>query len=54
MMFWFRKHKCHDLDYDVTKTSSSSRGYQELFKYIFVGRCLFDISDTTVPNLIYV
>ena len=50
MQFRFRKHKGHDLAYDVT----ISRGYQELWKVHFCRTMFVDIADTTVPNLIYV
>ena len=41
MTFRFRKHKRHDLDYDVKKQYlTTSAGTAEVVKYIFVGRCL--------------
>jgi hypothetical protein len=54
MTLRFRKHKRHDLDYDVKKNSSPNRGYQELCQVHFCRMMFVDISDTTVPNLIYV
>jgi hypothetical protein len=48
------KHKRHELDYDVEKISSPSKGYQELCQVHFYRMMVVDISDTTVPNLIYV
>ena len=52
MKFRFRKHKRHDLDYDVKKNSSPCRGYQELCQVHFCRTMFVDISDTTVPNFI--
>ena len=54
MTFRFRKHKRHDLDYDVNKNISPSIGYQELCHVHFCRTMFVDISNTTVPNLIYV
>ena len=53
MSFRFRKHKGHDLAYDV-KLWRLSRGYQELWQVHICGTMFVDIADTTVPNLIYV
>ena len=53
MPFQFRKHKGHDLAYDI-KIMTLSRGYQALCQVHFCRTMFVDIADTTVPNLIYV
>jgi len=37
MTFRFRKHKRHDLDYDVKKTVVPAEVIKNCVKYIFVG-----------------
>jgi hypothetical protein len=47
MTFRFRKHKRHDLDYDVKKkTVVPAEVINNCVKYIFVGRMFVDIADT--------
>ena len=53
MTFRSRKHKGHDLPYDV-KIMTSQQSYQELCQVRFCRTMFVDIADTTVPNLIYV
>jgi hypothetical protein len=50
MTFRSRKHKGHDLPYDV-KIMRSQQSYQELCQVHFCRTMFVDIADTTVPNL---
>jgi hypothetical protein len=49
----FRKHKGHDLAYDV-KIMTSQQMLSRNVTSTFCRTMFVDIADTTVPNLIYV
>ena len=53
MPFRFRKHKGHDLAYDV-KIMTSQQKLSRIVTSTFCRTIFVDIADTTVPNLILV